>query len=210
MEQDKQDCKIVQDLLPNYIENLTCDETNEYIRNHIAKCPKCAKVLNNMEAEIEIEPLNQDKEIKYLKGIRKRVKRTIAVVSLVIIITASCIIGYFYNKSKIQVNNYTFLRASYITENQEGTIDGNIYGTLMAVFDEKGVCKSVRVVEKGYTEQNLEKEKRLISKYIDYNTNLIVSNDELHYNTNIWNGIDKEKVKNQWIKNYTMIKIEEI
>ena len=69
MKQDKQDCKIVQDLLPNYIENLTYDETNEYIRNHIAKCPKCAKVLNNMDAEIEIEPLNQDKEIKYLKGI---------------------------------------------------------------------------------------------------------------------------------------------
>ncbi len=29
---EKKDCKIVQDLLPNYIENLTCDETNEYIR----------------------------------------------------------------------------------------------------------------------------------------------------------------------------------
>lgn len=210
MEQDKQDCKIVQDLLPNYIENLTCDETNEYIRNHIAKCPKCAKVLNNMDAEIEIEPLNQDKEIKYLKGIRKRVKRTIAVVSLVIIITASCIIGYFYNKSKIQVNNYTFLRASYITENQEGTIDGNIYGTLMAVFDEKGVCKSVRVVEKGYNETKLYEQYTNMRQFIEWNTNVMMLSHQLHYNTNYWNGFTKESVQQNWNENYRIMQIEEI
>lgn len=210
MKQDKQDCKIVQDLLPNYIENLTYDETNEYIRNHIAKCPKCAKVLNNMDAEIEIEPLNQDKEIKYLKGIRKRVKRTIAVVSLVIIITASCIIGYFYNKSKIQVNNYTFLRASYITENQEGTIDGNIYGTLMAVFDEKGVCKSVREIQEGYNEDIIQEQSRLKNKLNRFYTNVKCINNKLYSNTNIWNGLNKEQVQKIWNQDYKIQKIEEI
>lgn len=28
---EKKDCKIVQDLLPNYIENLTNEETNKFI-----------------------------------------------------------------------------------------------------------------------------------------------------------------------------------
>ena len=31
------ECKIVQDLLPNYIENLTNEETNKYIEEHLKK-----------------------------------------------------------------------------------------------------------------------------------------------------------------------------
>ena len=34
----KKDCKIVQDLLPNYIENLTNEETNEFINKNIKSC----------------------------------------------------------------------------------------------------------------------------------------------------------------------------
>ena len=29
------ECKIVQDLLPNYIENLTSNETSEFIKGHL-------------------------------------------------------------------------------------------------------------------------------------------------------------------------------
>ena len=32
---DKNECKIIQDLLPNYIENLTSEETNSYIKEHL-------------------------------------------------------------------------------------------------------------------------------------------------------------------------------
>ena len=35
------DCKIVQDLLPNYVENLTTKETNQFIENHLENCKDC-------------------------------------------------------------------------------------------------------------------------------------------------------------------------
>ena len=35
---EKKDCKIVQDLLPNYIEKLTNEETNNYIEDHLKEC----------------------------------------------------------------------------------------------------------------------------------------------------------------------------
>ena len=32
---EKRECKIVQDLLPNYVDGLTNEETNKYIEEHI-------------------------------------------------------------------------------------------------------------------------------------------------------------------------------
>lgn len=208
MKQENRDCKIVQDLLPSYIENLTDEVTNEYIEEHIAKCEKCAQALKDMNGEIKLEQINQDKEIKYLKTIRKRVKRTIAIVSLLVIIVAACAVGYVYKKSQIQVNNYTFLRASYVVENQEGTIDGNLYGTMIAVFDEKDICVSVRVVQQGYNKENLSKEnkKDMTNSFMNYQIN----GECLYFNTNVWNNWSKEQVKEYWIKNYNVKDIEEI
>ena len=34
---EKKECKVVQDLLPNYIEGLTTKETNEFIEEHLNK-----------------------------------------------------------------------------------------------------------------------------------------------------------------------------
>ena len=41
---EKRDCKIVQDLLPNYIENLTNEETNRFIEEHLKECPECQSI----------------------------------------------------------------------------------------------------------------------------------------------------------------------
>lgn len=213
MKQDNRDCKIVQDLLPNYIENLTDEVTNEYIEEHIAKCPECAKALKAMtgDVNIEIEEIDQHREINYLKGIRKRVKRTIAIVSLVLIIIAGCIIGYVYNQSKIQVNNYTFLRASYVRENEQGTIDGNLYGTLIAVFDEKDICISVRVLQEGYTEETIvQMDKEINKKLFESFMNVKVEGETLHYNINTLNGEGKKQVKEYLTENYNIINMTEI
>lgn len=212
MKQNKQnrDCKIVQDLLPNYIENLTNEVTNEYIQEHIAKCPECARVLKDMNGEIKLEQINQDKEIKYLKAIHKRVKRTIAIVSLLVIIIATCIIGYNYNKSKIQVNNYTFMRASYVVENQEGTVDGKLYGTMIAVFDEWDKCISVRIVQDGYKDANMDDMVEIMKDMVDTRTNIKIQNGSIHYNVNTINGYNKEQVKKYWKDNYNIEQIEEI
>ena len=50
---EKKDCKIVQDLLPNYIEDLTNEETNYFIDEHINECPERQKIFENMQKEIK-------------------------------------------------------------------------------------------------------------------------------------------------------------
>ena len=49
----KNECKIVQDLLPNYVEGLTNEETNLFIEEHLRECNTCKKMFNNMKTEIQ-------------------------------------------------------------------------------------------------------------------------------------------------------------
>ncbi len=209
MKSNNRDCKIVQDLLPNYIENLTDEITNEYIEEHIATCAECAQVLKDMNGELKLEQIHQEHEIKYLKGIRKRVRRTILAVTIAVILIAGCVIGYVYKKSQIQVNNYTFLKASYVVENQDGTEDGKVYGSVIAVFNEREICVSMRIVEKGYTEEGINCMKDTF--ITDFYTNVKYYKGSLYYNNNAWNGYTKEQVKENWKQNYQELgDIEEI
>lgn len=49
------DCKIVYDLLPNYIEKLTSKATDRYIRQHLRICDECTHVWSDMTAKCVIE-----------------------------------------------------------------------------------------------------------------------------------------------------------
>lgn len=44
-------CKIIEDLLPSYCDELTSQESNEQIQSHVASCPSCARLLKKMSAE---------------------------------------------------------------------------------------------------------------------------------------------------------------
>ncbi len=72
---DKKDCKIVQDLLPNYIEKLTTEESNKFIEEHLIECKECKKINDNMKKEIELDVKKSDKkEVNYIKKYNKKLR----------------------------------------------------------------------------------------------------------------------------------------
>ena len=68
------ECKIVQDLLPSYIEKLTSKDTNEYIEGHLKTCENCTNVYNDMKAEIKVNTTSPKAEIDYMKKVRKKMR----------------------------------------------------------------------------------------------------------------------------------------
>ena len=64
-------CGIVQDILPNYIEKLTSDETNLAIEEHLHSCKECKQVYEQMIADINKPVKIPVKELKFLRKIRK-------------------------------------------------------------------------------------------------------------------------------------------
>ena len=54
--ENKEKCKIVQDLLPNYIDKLTSEETNSFVEKHLEECLN--SILNQTLKDIEIIIIN--------------------------------------------------------------------------------------------------------------------------------------------------------
>ena len=64
-------CNLIEDLLPLYIEGLVSEETKKEIEEHLKNCDKCSEILKsiNKDDEIIIEEQkdNSSKEVKCKK-----------------------------------------------------------------------------------------------------------------------------------------------
>ena len=76
-------CSIVKDLLSNYIDGLTCEETDAEIRKHFDNCSDCRTLYEEMSVVILKEISPEDKDINFLKKLKtKMVHRNIMVAFL--------------------------------------------------------------------------------------------------------------------------------
>ena len=80
-------CKIVIDLLPNYIENLTSEDTNKFIEEHIETCKECKKVYTEMNSDIK-EDIENTEIVKKIKTY----KRKTLTIKLIVLIVLLCIL----------------------------------------------------------------------------------------------------------------------
>lgn len=71
----RNDCKIVKDILPNYVEDLVSKETKEYVEEHINNCNECRQALETIQKDINRNSKSQDEQIemKHFKKCRKRI-----------------------------------------------------------------------------------------------------------------------------------------
>ncbi len=91
------DCKIVRDLLPNYIEKLTSDETNKYIENHLLECNDCKKILDNMKKELKVNNENDYENAKYMKKYNKKLKIFVGIIIILLIVIIAILSHYVIN-----------------------------------------------------------------------------------------------------------------
>lgn len=151
---EKKDCKIVQDLLPNYIENLTDLETNKYIEGHLNECTECSQVLEDMKERLESTDTNvTQKEVKYIKKFKNRVKVlkfTLLLIILLLLlmfgvttIRKMVIISDLINKGR-QYESATNYHLSYRIYTNQGYIE---YETF--VMDDKIKTTSIIISDKG-------------------------------------------------------------
>ena len=109
----KQDlnCMIVQDLLPNYIEKLTSDATNQAVEEHISTCEQCNELLNIMSAEITTKETAPKMELKFLKKIKPT--RLIAAMSCILL---ALILSYMLYASEYEFTSDKKVLSDAITE----------------------------------------------------------------------------------------------
>lgn len=115
-------CKIIQDLLPNYIENLTNEETNIFIEEHLSTCNNCKNILENMKNDLRLNsPHNDHREIKYMKKYNNKMKilkiiiLTAVLLFVILTLIKIVIISNLYNKAEQtrMATNYHEISYSY-------------------------------------------------------------------------------------------------
>lgn len=96
---EKRECKIIQDLLPNYIDNLTSNETNEYVKEHLNICDECKKALHDMQEELNVNDAKSDKrKVDYMKKVKNKlgvVKTILTCITTIICLLVIAIIGHY-------------------------------------------------------------------------------------------------------------------
>lgn len=114
----KNECSIVRDILPLYIENMVSVETGEFVKEHINNCPECDSELKAMRAGTKVEKMGSElrdnletEVLKSMKAIRKKIRKKacrIAVVITSIIIVIAILLHIFpvYRIVDISLNNY--------------------------------------------------------------------------------------------------------
>ncbi|MGI6684106.1 MAG: zf-HC2 domain-containing protein [Bacillota bacterium] len=182
-------CGIVQDLLPNYIEKLTSDETNHAVEEHLDICHDCKNVYEQMVADIGNTEKVPVIELKFLKKV-KRARLLAAVLCVVLTLILSWLIytseyNFTNDKSHLAAGITEFIAPfepsvnAYVLETKE------VDGVLVATFkdQERANVNGAAVLVKGFNQRY-----RIISAKIrssDYSSVLqifpIKIKNELHY-----------------------------
>lgn len=129
---EKRDCKIVQDLLPNYIDGLTNEETNLFIEGHLKECSKCKQILKNMRQDLTIDkPAKDSREVKYIKKYNKKLKILKFTVFLLLIIALGVMTHYYFT-----FKNAYFKASNIMGEMvKEGMYPDTFYATIEEISD---------------------------------------------------------------------------
>jgi len=99
---EKIDCRIVEDLMANYIDGLTNQYTTECVNNHLEECNRCKKQYNLMKDNIALPHENIKKNIensRQLNSFLIKVKRKNAII--VAILSHSYCFGYMDSRIKV-------------------------------------------------------------------------------------------------------------
>lgn len=71
---NKENCSLIKDLLPLYIDDLCSNESTEIIKNHLETCSECKKEYEQITSQPEIKVVN-DTSTELIKGVDKMFKK---------------------------------------------------------------------------------------------------------------------------------------
>ena len=105
----KKNCKIVQDLLPNYIECLTNEETNSFLNEHLRECEECQNLLEEMKKQFNVRLTGREnRDVEYIKKFENKIShlRLFVIVMLMIVLLETAVIFAFrYKRMKNELED---------------------------------------------------------------------------------------------------------
>ena len=175
------ECKIICDLLPSYIDELTTEDTNQYIQQHLGNCRDCKQVLEEMKKDFKTNIIKKDtREVKYIKKYNMKMK----ILKFILLGIFLMFLFSYVRKAIILVslnnkfNNYTSSSNYYIK-----TINFTSVAEIMTTLE------------------NYKKDGKYIRKIKSLSESSKVSTTEYYNgeNLNVYNEIELEKKDGEYV-----------
>lgn len=147
------ECEIVQDLLLGYVDETLNIESKKIVEKHLSECSSCKKKLEEIKADIKENELNQQKEIDYLKKIRRKTKLKSIAIALAIIffIILTLVIVKFVKISSVMNKGVKSLQSqNYYSESRQIIEEGEAFVT--KTYYKDGKYKEVNEI---YTDEGV-------------------------------------------------------
>ena len=125
----KDECEIVQDLLFGYADNTLNVESEKLVNKHLKECDSCKGRLEEIKKDVDVDKLQQQKEIDYLKKIRikGRIKAILTSIFLVFVVVFSCYLIKFIKITSIMGKAPRTLETqNFYSESRELAGDGSV------------------------------------------------------------------------------------
>ena len=193
----KKECRIIEDLLPNYIEGLTNEVTNEFVENHIKECCTCKIEKQTMSEKIETKvEYNEQKEIDYMKKYRRKMNILKSIIGIIIILEI-IFLGDLGRKFFI-INKYKIKMSQKNPDNYYIKLINNEEGSFIESWTKENKSLNKRILENGeqirYTDS---KDAWLIIKDKEGNIAIKIDRDKIG-TAQIAIGYDSIFTENLW------------
>ena len=217
-----EECKIVKDLLPNYLEDLTDSITNDFIEKHIENCNDCEQTLKDMKGEIQLNKIQNNKKINALKKAKKIYILKFILILILIVGIAISVVYFFSNYSikKNDKNQYEIVKTTpdfkinnctYVV--LKGYIDDKLKAdiTYIATINEKNICVNIRQISQQYSEEFAQEEyDRIQRANFDVVTNVKLQEGRIYQNLNLFNGKTKDELIENFKNSFKNVTIQEL
>lgn len=207
----KNECDVIKDLLPNYVEDLVSSETKKYIENHISSCKNCEQTLEIMKDNKNREEQEERIELKNFKKYRRKVLLlklfAIGFGIILLMIVLSFVIKYYHinflmndlkNKKEelLALDNYSIYTTSHHINYQTDTEDFYYDEYCYKDGNYKTISKSYGINRWRLDGTSGNDEVGISYGRVDNSEQIIINNEEnkiINYttNSNIFSKIDE-------------------
>lgn len=174
------ECNIVQDLFLSYLDDVLSVDSKELVERHLKECDKCKEILEQMQKDIATEKKEQEREIDYLKRIKRKARIKAIIIAFVIIIVIA--VGIYLSKVSVfqkMENKYDeYIKSeNFYVEKREPSFDNEVsivkiwyregsYKRVWGVYSENGFEEIEQEYGKINSDQTIkidERDKRIVS-----------------------------------------------
>lgn len=91
------ECRIVEDLMPLYADDLICEETAEFIKAHLENCPECRALWQRCSCVLEPLLPSEEESKKLKRALRKeQFKAVLGGISIMMVLCGIAVASVFY------------------------------------------------------------------------------------------------------------------